>query len=251
MSRILSQEGYSLFELIAVIMIISIMAAVAIGTLKQSDDVVRVQKTKVELGQLALAMAGDPNRTSGGARTDFGYVGDIGSLPPNLDALVINPGGYATWNGPYIRDDFYSSSGSAESEFKIDEWGTVYSYAAGNTITSTGSGSNITRSISNSVADLLYNPINIVLTDLDDDPPGTSYADSAVIAITYPNGAGGNTTTAKNMGADGFVSFDSIPIGVHTLQIVYLPTSDTLTRRLTVEPSATINIPIRWHSDLW
>ena len=138
MPRFLKIRGYSIVELLVVIVIIGIITAVALRSLRTVNDTVRTEKTKKELDQLAYAVAGDPNLTSGGGRNDFGYVGDVGAMPPNLDALVSNPGAFATWQGPYLRDDYLPSSGSSNTEFKIDDWGTAYTYAAGNTISSTG-----------------------------------------------------------------------------------------------------------------
>ncbi|MEA3297326.1 MAG: prepilin-type N-terminal cleavage/methylation domain-containing protein [candidate division Zixibacteria bacterium] len=153
--RLISEHGYSLMELLAVIIIVGIIASVAMKSLTGANDAARSEETKRELDELAWAMVGQPDLVSGGVRTDHGYVGDIGSLPPNLDALVINPGGYSTWEGPYIRDDFYTSPSGSESEFKVDAWGTPYSYSGGVTISSTGSGSTITRKIARIVDDLL------------------------------------------------------------------------------------------------
>jgi prepilin-type N-terminal cleavage/methylation domain-containing protein len=129
MREILKIEGYSLIELLVVIVIVSIITAVALKSLRTVNDTVRIENTKKELDQLAYSVSGDPNLTSGGGRIDFGYVGDIGSMPPNLDALVSNPGGFATWQGPYLRDDYLPSAGSSNTEF--DDWGDAYAYAAG------------------------------------------------------------------------------------------------------------------------
>ncbi|MFQ6007620.1 MAG: prepilin-type N-terminal cleavage/methylation domain-containing protein [Candidatus Zixiibacteriota bacterium] len=245
-----TNDGYSLFELILVIIILGIITSVAIRSLRTAHNTARVERTKKELDQLAWAIAGNPKLVSGGIRTDFGYVGDVGAMPPNLDALVSNPG-YSTWDGPYIRDDFYPYDTSSETEFKIDAWGTTYSYSGGATISSTGSGSTITRKIANSLDDLLRNTVSAVVTDLDNTPPGTTYRDSVKILLTYPDGVGSMTTLARYPGADGFVSFDSIPIGNHQLQVVYTPNSDTLTRVVSVEPGDGSYTTVSLSENLW
>ncbi|MEA1981185.1 MAG: prepilin-type N-terminal cleavage/methylation domain-containing protein, partial [candidate division Zixibacteria bacterium] len=89
-----NKKGYSLFEMIIVILIISVLTTITLKSLKTSSDINRVEETKEELLQLAYSIAGNPNLVSSGKRTDFGYIGDIGALPVNLDALVQNPGGY-------------------------------------------------------------------------------------------------------------------------------------------------------------
>ncbi|MEW5994421.1 MAG: prepilin-type N-terminal cleavage/methylation domain-containing protein [Candidatus Zixiibacteriota bacterium] len=250
MQRFHCQTGYSLFELIVVIIILGILTSVAIGTLTISSDTARVEETKKELDQLAWAIAGQPDLRSGGQRTNFGYVGDVGAMPTNLDALVSNPG-YGTWDGPYIRDDFYPSAAGGETEFKVDAWGAAYSYSGGTTITSTGGSSTITRQIAASLDDLLRNAVTVVVTDLASVPPGATYSDSVDVLLTVPNGAGSVTTKSSNPGSDGFVQFDSIPIGNHLLRVVYLPTSDTLNRRVIIEPGHDEHLSVSLAEALW
>ncbi len=250
MARLTSKTGYSLFELLVVVVIIGIITSIAIRSLRSANETARIEQTKKELDQLACAIAGDPHLVSGGRRIDFGYVGDIGSMPPNLDALVSNPG-YATWDGPYIRDDFYPQGTSSETEFLIDAWGTAYSYMGAVTITSQGSGASITRGIAPSLDHLLRNSVSAVLTDLDNRPPGEVYKDSIVFLLTYPNGSGSMTTRIKNPAADGFVRFDSIPIGNHRMQVVYMPTNDTLTRVVSLEPGQDCFTTVSLHDNLW
>jgi len=243
-------NGYSIIELLVVIVIVGIITSVALKSLRTVNDTSRTEKTKKELDQLAYAVAGDPNLTSGGTRADFGYVGDVGGMPANLDALVSNPGGYATWNGPYLRDDYLPASGSSNTEFKVDEWGTDYNYS-GNTISSTGGGTTITRKLANSVNDLLYNPVNVTVTDINNIPPGATYKDSVKIVLTYPNGAGTTTSKTKYPSANGFAQIDSIPIGQHTLNVIYTPLNDTLTRKVIVNPGELTAIDVNLFRALW
>lgn len=251
MKKYTKNVGYSLIELLAVIIIVSIIAGIAMKSLRSANDTAKTERTKDELDQLAYAVAGDPNLNSGGTRTDFGYVGDVGAMPPNLDALVANPGSYATWNGPYLRDDYLPSSGSSNTEFKIDDWGSGYSYSGGATITSAGGGSAISRQIANSVSDLLYNPVAVTVTDINHVPPGATNKDSVRIILTYPNGAGGITTKTRYPANDGFVQIDSVPIGQHNLRVVFLPQNDTLTRTVAVNPGEISNVNVNLFRDAW
>ncbi len=245
-----SPVGYTLVELLVVIIIMGVIASIAVNSLKVTDDTMKIEQTKQELNQLAWAIAGKPDLLSGGYRTDYGYVGDVGALPPNLNALVNNPG-LATWQGPYIRDDYYLKDTSSAYESLIDAWGKSYTYGGGVTITSTGSGTALTRTIANSVGDLLYNTIAVVVLDIDDSPPGADYQDSVQVQLTYPNGAGALTTTTQFPNANGYVSFDSIPIGHHRMQVVYLPDNDTLVREVYVNPGQTSNVTIHFFANVW
>ena len=248
-SKSTCQAGYSLVETIIVLIILGILATVAMRGLSSSDEVARTARTRAALDQLAFAIAGNPELVSGGSRTDFGYVGDIGALPPDLSALVTNPGGYSTWNGPYISDQF-KLSGTASALFK-DGWGTAFTYSGTNLIQSTGGGTNISRSVANSVDHLLNNSLNLTVIDLDLHSPGSVYKDSILISLIVPNGAGATTSRLENPLQDGSVVIDSLPVGRHLLRVIYLPDSDTLTRMVSIEPGQTDHLEITFPSDLW
>lgn len=246
-----SEKGYSLFELLVVIIILSIISAVSLKSLKSASEVARIEQTKQELRQLAYAIAGDPELISGGNRTDYGYVGNVGAIPANLQALVQNPGGFATWNGPYVHDDFYASAAASESEFGIDAWGAPYQYSGGDIITSVGGADPISFKVANSVADLLYNRLAVAVTDFDHSIPGADFKDSITVNVVVPDGTGGMAVLQKIPRGDGFVQFDSIPVGIHTLFVVYLPFNDTLTRRIDVGPGSNLYTEISLYREVW
>ena len=247
--KVKKHQGYSLFELIIVIIILGIISSIAVKSLKNTVHSARIEETKIEMEILAYAIAGDPEMISGGNRTEYGYVGDNGSLPPNLDALVTNPGGFSTWNGPYIKDDF--STDGSDTEYKNDGAGQPYNYSGGNTIVSSGCGMTITRQIGNSTDDLLYNSVSAVITDLSNTPPGNTYKDSVRFELSYPNGSGSVSTTTKTPSADGFVNFDSIPIGIHSFMTIYIPSNDTLVRKVYVNPGQDYFADVRYFANVW
>ena len=161
---------------------------------------------------------------------------DIASptLPSNaassLDDLVTNPGSYATWNGPYIQNRFSQIT----DDYKRDAWNSLYSYGGGVTITSTGSGSNIVRKLAASIDDLLINNVSGLILDTDGTPPGTTYKDSLQVQLIYPDGSGGTTIRTITPDAGGFFQVDSIPIGNQDVQVIYVPSGDTLRHFLSV-----------------
>ncbi len=247
MSRRQTRNGFTLIEVILVIVIFGILATVAMRSGQKVFQTAKVEETRQELDALAEAIVGNAGLQNNGIRADFGYVGDVGSLPPNLDALVLNPGGYVTWNGPYIGNRYTQLA----SDYKNDAWNTAYSYSGGATITSTGSGSNIVRRLANSTSDLLYNSVSGNVFDADGTPPGTDNGDSVMVRLMIPNGVGGMATRTTSTDAGGYFQFDSIPIGTHDLVIVYEPADDTLMRLVTVLPRSDVYAEYRPNQDYW
>ena len=226
-----NDKGFSFVELIIIIVVIGIFASIAMQSMTVLVSHARETATEREMESLAKAIVGDPGITTEGHRSDFGYVGDVGSFPPNLDALALNPGGYSTWKGPYLSSGFVGDNG-----FKADEWGNTYSYSGGISITSNGGGSTHTKKIADATSDYLSNTINGTVVDDNDSIPGATYMDSVSIDLTIPDGVGGLLTKTYNPDASGNFTFDTIPVGTHPVKIIYLPNVDTLTRFLTVLP---------------
>ena len=238
--------GFTLIELVLVVVIIGLLVSTAMRSGSALFDSAKVEETKQEMTALAYAVAGNPELQNNGVRTDFGYVGDNGALPPNLDALYSNPGSYATWKGPYIANRFTQTA----TDFESDAWGTPYIFG-GVTITSIGSGANIVRQVATGSAELLLNSFSGTVTDKDGTPPGENYRDSIEVILTYPNGAGSMTSLTGYPDAGGYFSFDSLPIGNHRLAVVYVPTGDTLYRIVSITPGSTPYADCRLTENLW
>ncbi|MFZ5979228.1 MAG: prepilin-type N-terminal cleavage/methylation domain-containing protein [Candidatus Zixiibacteriota bacterium] len=249
MSRFKRKNGFTLVEVVLVIVIIGIITSIAIKSLSKSTEIARAEETKKELEKLARAITGRSDLLTNGIRTDYGYVGDVGALPASLDHLITRPPGYTSWDGPYIFDDF-SEDGSS-SEFKKDAWGVNYTYNGSVTISSTGGGNTITRNLANSVDDLLYNRVICVVTDLDQTPPGDTYKDSVVVSLRFPDGSGSYSTHYRNPDSNGLTEFDSIPTGLHELRVIYTPLYDTLRRIVNIDAGTDYYAEISLFEDTW
>ena len=239
-------SGFTLIEVVMSIIIAGILATVAIRSTISITESGRTEITKTEMTDLAHAIVGNENLQNNNIRNDFGYVGDVGAMPPNLTALVTNPGGYSTWDGPYIQNRFAQTS----SDYAQDAWGVNYAYS-GVDIISNGSGSSIVHKIGESTSDFLLNKVTGNIYDADGSPPGTTFKDSITILLTFPNGSGGLLTKGISPDYGGYFEFDSIPIGNQDLQIVYEPTADTLNRFVSLNPKSTAYSTYLFPTNYW
>lgn len=236
-----------MLELVLVIVIMAILTGIAVQSVNRTGEGQRLDRTLGEMDLLAKAMVGDERLVSGGIRTDFGYLGDVGSLPPTLDALVSNPGEYETWKGPYVSSKFVE----APDDYKRDAWNDLYTYAGGLTITSNGGGRPITRRIAGSLSELTSNSIYGVVQDRSGCPPAVSAA-NVLVTIEFPDGTGSTTSLSTSPAPSGEFSFpDAVPAGLHLIRAVVSGVEDTTSRYLAISPGSRTFVEMRFASELW
>ncbi|PBJ84504.1 type II secretion system protein GspG [Lysobacteraceae bacterium NML93-0399] len=100
-----AQGGFSLIEIILVVVLIGGIVAFAATRILGGGDRARVNLAKAQVQTLAEKV--------------HQYEMDTGSLPGSLDDLVTQPGGVGSWLGPYAK----------EAELR-DPWNTPYEYSA-------------------------------------------------------------------------------------------------------------------------
>ena len=113
-----SKSGFTLIEVLLVVAILGILAAVVVGNFGQHGETARIRATRASIAAIST-------------QVDVFQL-DVGRLPNSLDELINQPSGAANWNGPYIR------GGSAALQ---DAWGTPFTYRReGNTYTIASAG---------------------------------------------------------------------------------------------------------------
>lgn len=121
-----SEHGFTLVELVIIIVILGILAAVAIPRFSDMSESSKQVATQEEMQSLREAISGNAQVVAGGQLVDRGFEGDIGFLPSRLEDLVSRPGSVAVynpltrlgWNGPYID--------GTGATYLADAWSAAY-----------------------------------------------------------------------------------------------------------------------------
>lgn len=131
--------GFTLVELMLVILLMSSLALVATAFVDNAEQQLNFEQTKTKLEQIRRAIIGNSSQTLNGEPVLTGFVADMGRLPESLSELVEpldaarlwnetslpNSGGFEVtfhggWRGPYL--DAMPESSSGIRAFR-DGWG--------------------------------------------------------------------------------------------------------------------------------
>ncbi len=237
------RAGFTLMELLVVLLIIGILSTVALRTIDATRDRSLFDQTTKEMNQLVLAITGNPDLTYDGRRVDFGFFGDMGRLPNDLRELVHNESGDTNWHGPYVRQ----TVGGDTIGYQLDGWGHLYIYSfASGSIESPGNGKfPMTVRVADSLSQLYNSIISGTITDADNNPPDN---DSSIMITLYY--ASGHPSRLKFTDPGGYYQFslvtgDTVPIGTHRL-VAKMATGDSLTRWVTVSPRSRTIVDFRF-----
>jgi general secretion pathway protein G len=101
-------DGFTLVELLVVLAIIGLIAAIAAPQVLRYLGTARIDAAKVQMRNISSAL-------------ELLYI-DIGRYPTTEEGLAIlveRPEGVSGWNGPYIK----------QKNALVDGWGTSYQYS--------------------------------------------------------------------------------------------------------------------------
>lgn len=230
-------KGFTLIEVIVIMAVIAILAAMAIPTALRIFQATAENTTRDEMDNLKKAILGDARKLQSHFRSDFGFLGDIGKIPANLDELLTRGSlpaftfdsskqAGAGWKGPYITG---AAAGQASEDFKKDQWGNSYTYSdadftnadgqlADGKITSAGP-DGVLGTADDIVLEILKNEtVAGFVRGTVKDGSGTGMAGASVEFYSAVNGA--LTTTTTTTDALGNYSFASAPYGPRSVKAI-------------------------------
>jgi prepilin-type N-terminal cleavage/methylation domain-containing protein len=195
-----SRNGFTLLEVIIVIGIISLMVGILVPMVYRVWESQEIDTTKERMTKLKEAMVGNISQLSNWVRSNFGFVGDLGQLPPDFDALI----SYTNINGTFGP---YLSGGIDPQSFKKDAWGnnliynfttdtfgrresaTIKSLGADKAIGGTGTAEDIQISIdSNEVFTASSASCNVLVRYVT--APDSTFSANITVHIVYKDGEG-------------------------------------------------------------
>lgn len=227
-------RGFTLMELLVVLLIIGVLSTVAIRTIDATRDRALFDQTAEEMKELAEAVVGDPKLLTDGRRVDFGFYGDVGRMPVDLRELVESSD--PNWNGPYIR----RALGGDSVGYLHDAWGDPYVFDAINGVISSAGNRKypMTTPIVENLDHLRGNTISGSVVDSDLNPPG-----DASVAVDLYIRPGEDKYTSVDRG--GKYQFTEVPIGTHRIKAYSTTTLDSVVRWVTVAPRTDVVLDFR------
>ncbi len=105
MPRRIGAAGFTLIEMLAVIVLIGIVASIVVTQVGKRMNSGKYKAGDAKLQSLSMKIEN--------------YALDNGSPPSNLEALVKDPGGTTMWNGPYAKESDIKDPFGHEFGYKV------------------------------------------------------------------------------------------------------------------------------------
>lgn len=220
------KSGFTLIEVVIVMIIIAALAGAITPLVFQAIYARREQATREELKTIKKSIIGEAKKIGHGEEFTFGFAGDVGGVPENLDRLKTigtlpafsfdtNKNMGAGWNGPYMMEQF-------GGDFKEDPYGTEYIYST-TVYTNTDLGVDVKAKITSAGPDRTADTTDDLSIEILDPEVradiiglvknkvglGVPFVD---VTLYYPSN--GNLTPASTQtDSDGIYQFSDIPLG--------------------------------------
>ncbi len=229
-----SRGGFSYLTIIVVLAMLGIAGGVAAVFSSQLLDIRRERQSRDELADIKQAIVGNTKYVVLDSRGDFGYIGNMGSLPSSLEDLykkgsqpvyTFSTGKIvgAGWKGPYIVPLLIENVDS----LKKDPFGNDYVYSTAQYTRSdgevvvakiTGKGADGTLDTSDDrFVEILKREVFATVTGSVTSPDGDALEGASVTLNTPVNGVLTTTTTTSDV--SGNYSFSEVAFGVGSIEV--------------------------------
>lgn len=235
--RSLSPNGFTLIEVAAVILLMSILAVAVVTTTSDTMNEIHFEETMERMRVVRRGIIGDPTIREGGVRASFGFAGDHGNVPMAIAGLIriltmpawaINAtaGTGIGWNGAYVPESVLPNA----NNYQFDAWGTalVYNTAVSPvTITSYGSdgvagGTGYATDIVAQIPSYLLTTTAHVFVSRTSSLGATNLTHE--VRFYYPLAGVLQTSSSTQVAGDGmwgYHSFANIPLGYRSFRVCF------------------------------
>jgi general secretion pathway protein G len=216
--RLRDRRGFTLLEVVVVLSVLAILAAVVTPSFVQEIGQTRIDATREETRVLHEAMVGPST-----GETRFGFVGDIGRLPNSFQELAQQSGlpAYTTstvrsvgmgWRGPYVN------TGTSATDYLNDSFGRAYTGAPSGQVRSAGP-----DGVANNADDIVYPPlaptvVGSVTVTVKRIQGGKTIVDPAGYRVDLYYASNGAQSSVSDTSAP--FTFANVPIGLHAVRVV-------------------------------
>jgi type II secretory pathway pseudopilin PulG len=236
-------EGFTIIDFLMIVLMLTILAVIVPAVSLPAIQEGRVERTKARLLAIRKAIIGDPAQSVRGARTDFGFLGDMGRVPADISELLVQPvgsGNYAQdqdvrfaygWNGPYL------DTSDSEVDWTKDAWGNALDYVVGTTstptvITSYGADSQLggTNLDADLIVEIAPEATRFTLHGFVTDSGGGAFTGTGEVVLNDLNGAGAlQTPIPTAIATSGYFSFSNVSLGRRSVYLLLPSPSPTVT----------------------